>query len=185
MKKVACILLYLCFVSQVFGTDIIVTKNNRKYNGRVIKITDQGFVVRTVEGGVFILPKENISKIFRENKEVLDFEEGTRYYLEVRRPFLPFVVLGVATGVYAVNKYQEYQDKRRLADDALAGIGEEGQDYTYLNDQSKKALAWCIVSGLFSAGSFYVAIRPMEVKIPIGRIKLSTTPGGVSLALHF
>ncbi len=107
------------------------------------------------------------------------------YYLEVRRPFLPFVVLGIATGAYALGKYREYQDKKTQAEQAIDDLPGQGQDYTYLDDQSKKALAWSIVSGLFSVGSFYVALRPLEVKVPIGKINLSTTSSGISIALHF
>ena len=56
-----------------------------------------------------------------------------------------------------------------------------------LKDQSKNDMAWCVVSGLLSLGSLYVALRPMEVKIPIARIKLSAvpTPQGITLAFHF
>lgn len=178
MKKVACILLLLCFVPHVLGADIILTKQKRKYRGKVIKIIDKGFVVRTVEGSIIVIPKENISKIFRGNK-VLDFEEGMSYYLEVRRPFLPFMVLSIATGAYAVKKFQDYQKERDRVRNATP------EEMVNTSDKSKTYLAWCIVSGLFSVGSFYVAIRPMEVKIPIGRINLSATSNGVMLALHF
>ena len=184
MKRLISIILCVCFVSQLVAADVIVTKNNRRYNGTVVRIIDRGFVVRTAEGNVILIPKDSIARIYRDNK-VLDFEEGMSYYLEVRRPFLPFVVLGIATGAYALGKYREYQDKKTQAEQAIDDLPGQGQDYTYLDDQSKKALAWSIVSGLFSVGSFYVALRPLEVKVPIGKINLSTTSSGISIALHF
>jgi len=178
MKKVATILLLLCLIPHAFAADTIVTKKNRKYHGKVIKIIDKGFVVRTVEGSIIVIPKENISKIFRGNK-VLDLEEGMSYYLEVRRPFLPFIVLSIATGAYAVKKFQDYQNERERVKNSTLG------DLVDTSDKSKTHLAWCIASGLFSLGSFYVAIRPMEVKVPIGRINVSTTSNGITVALHF
>lgn len=183
MKKAIFILLIFFFIPQVLGADLIVTKQNARYRGKVIKITDKGFVVKTVEGTVIVLPKDQIYKIYREDKTILDFVEGTRYYIQVKRPFLPFVFLGIAAGAYAVNKFQDYQLHHRQAEDEK--IQNAGPDYQNLNDQSKRDLAWCIVSGLFSAGSFYVAFRPMEVKVPLGRINVSTTSNGVTVALHF
>jgi len=168
----------LCLIPHAFAADTIVTKKNRKYHGKVIKIIDKGFVVRTVEGSIIVIPKENISKIFRGNK-VLDLEEGMSYYLEVRRPFLPFIVLSIATGAYAVKKFQDYQNERERVKNSTLG------DLVDTSDKSKTHLAWCIASGLFSLGSFYVAIRPMEVKVPIGRINVSTTSNGITVALHF
>ena len=93
------IILFLTF--SLYGADVIVTKSGAKYRGKVIRIIDTGFVVRTVEGSVHVIPKENLSKIYRGNK-VLDFEENMSYYLEIRRPFLPFIVLGIASGVFSV-----------------------------------------------------------------------------------
>lgn len=184
IKTVVCALLILCFFSSGFGADTILTKKNRKFKGTVVKRTDQAFIVRTVDGTQIILPKEDISRIIRDDI-VLDFENMTRYRLQVRRPFLPFVVLGLATGVYSVNKYQDYNKHRQQAQDVLSGVGGPGDDYTYLNDQSKKDLAWCVVSGLFSAGSFIIAFKPMEVKVPLGRINLSASTDRVTLAFHF
>ena len=180
MKRMICIFFCILLVGQTLADDIIVTKRGRKYHGKVIRITEKGFVVRTVEGSVIVLPKVNISKIYRENK-VLDFEEGMSYYLEIRRPFLPFVVLGIASGAYAVNRFNAYKDEKdriKLGDAAQSGVKDT-------DDKSSTYLAWSIVSGLFSIGSFYVAIRPMEVKVPIGRLKLSMTSKNVTLALHF
>ena len=180
MKRVICVFLLLCVVSQVMATDTIVTKKGRKFQGKVIRIIEKGFVVRTTEGSVIVLPKENISKIYRDNK-VLDFEEGMSYYLEVRRPFLPFIVLAITSGAYCIDRYGQYRDDR---EDADAVMNDEDKELQYLNS-SKKALAASIISGLFCVGSFYIALRPMEVRIPIGKIRMSATSNGVQLALHF
>lgn len=182
MKKVVCSVLLLCLTSQILRADIILTKRGRKYNGKVIRITEKAFVVRTVEGTVIGVPKADITKILRGN-QVLDFEQGVRYHLEVRRPFLPFIVLSIATGAYAIKRYQDYKDHKDQAEAEL--LKDAGSEYTNLNDQSKKDLAWCIISGLFSLGSLYVALRPMEVRVPMGRINLGMTSRGVTLALHF
>jgi len=181
-KVVISILLCLFFVPQLFSADTIVTKKNRKYYGKVIKIIERGFVVRTVDGNVIVIPQDHISKIFRDNK-VLDFEKKMSYYREVRHPFLPFMVLSVATGVYSVKRFQDYKEHHRQAEDEK--LKNAGPDYTNLNDQSKRDLAWSVVSALFSAGSFFVALRPMEVRVPIGRINLSMMPNRVSLAFRF
>lgn len=179
MKRLVSIILLLCFVPQVFCADVIVTKKNRKYHGTVVAKNEKGFVIKTVEGSFVVVPEDHVSKIIRGNL-VYDLEEKMKYHLEVRRPFLPFLVLGLATAAYSVKKYQDYRTHRDQAEEEKIG-----PEYTNLSDQSKKDLAWCIVSGLFSAGSVYVALRPMEVKVPIGRISLSSTSTGVTLALHF
>jgi len=182
MRKWISILLIFYFSIPLIHADIIVTKQNKKYNGKVIRVTEKGFVVRTIEGSVIVLPKNYVSKIFRGNK-VLDLEKKISYYVEVRRPYLPFAVLGIATGVYAIQKYQDYRDHKEKADQALKEA--DATDHQYLADKSKKDLSWCIISGLFSVGSFYVALRPMEVKVPIGRINLSARSNKITLALHF
>ena len=182
MKKAICLFLLLNINSLVLAGDIIVTKQNQKYYGTVIDRNDKGFVMRTVEGNMVVIPLNHISKIVRNNL-IYDLEEGTKYYLEKRHPFLPFIVLGVATGIYSVKKFQDYQDHHREAEELKIDIA--GPEYTNLRDQSKKDLAWCVVSGLFSVGSFFIAFKPMEVKIPIGRINVSTTSNGFRVALHF
>ena len=179
MKRVICVILLFCVVSQVLATDVIVTKKGRKFQGKVIRIIEKGFVVRTTDGSVIVLPKNNISKIYRDNK-VLDFEEGMSYYLEVRRPFLPFIVLAITSGAYCIDRYGQYRNDKEDAEDA---VGDE-DELQYLNS-SKKALAATIISGLFCVGSFYIALRPMEVRVPIGKIRMSATSSGVTLALHF
>jgi hypothetical protein len=184
MRKIIIMGLFLFFVPYLFGADTIVTKQNKKYHGKVIKITEQGFVIRTVDGTVIVLPKTSVTKIVRDDL-VLDLEKGERYRVESKRPFLPFVILGVATGAYAVREFQNYQDHSRRAQDKLDELDSSDPDYTYLLDQSKRSLAYSIVSGLFCIGSFYVALRPLEVRVPLGRINLGATPQGVTLALHF
>ena len=184
MRKIVLFFMFFSFIPYLFGSDIIVTKQNKKYRGKVIKITDKGFVIRTDEGTVIVLPKTSVTKIYRDNM-VLDLEEGQRYRIETKRPFLPFVILGVATGAYAVHEFQNYQDHARRAQDKLEELDSTDPDYTYLHDKSKKSLAYSIVSGLFCVGSFYVALKPIEVKIPLGRINLGATPQGIQLALHF
>lgn len=181
MRKMITIFLVLCFFSHAFGEDIIVTKQKRKYYGKVINRNENGFLLKQADGSVIVIPIENISKIL-QGKTVYDFEEKMKYILEVRRPFLPFIILGVAAGAYGVKRYQDYQDHHQKAQEALQ---EPGDDYTYLNDQSKKDLAWCVVSGLFSAGSFFIAFKPLEVRVPIGKLNFSTTSNGVTLALRF
>jgi hypothetical protein len=178
MRKISVLIVFLWFVPLVFGTDLIILKNGHEYKGQVTKIVDNKFVVKTLEGNVIGIPKANVAKIIRDNK-VLDFVAGESYYLETKRPFLPFIVLGVATGAYSVKKFQDYQDHRKESnDETLPG-------YQNMKDQSKKDLAECIVSGLFCAGSVYVAFKPIEVKIPIGKLNISAVPNGVMLALHF
>jgi len=181
MRKWICIFLILCLIIPSLSADIIITKQNKKYHGKVIRVTEKGFVVRTTDGSVIVLPKNHVSKIFR-GKKVLDLEKKISYYVEIRHPYLPFAVLGIATGVYAFRKFQDYKDNKKEADDAK-NIA-DATDHQYFA-KSKNDLAWCSVSVRFSVGSFYVALRPMEVKVPIGRINLSARSGRITLALHF
>ena len=181
MKRAICIILLLCFATQVIAADIIVTKKNHRYEGKIVKTTKGGLLVRTLEGSVVVIPVKDISRIYRGNK-IHDFEEGLSYYLEVRRPFLPFIVLSIASGYYAVQKYRDYRDHKEQSEVELPE-----EDMQNLKDQSKSDMAWCVVSGLLAAGSLWVALRPLEVKIPIARIRVSATPtpNGVTLAFHF
>ncbi len=187
MKKVA--ILFICMVSLMngYGSDLIVTKKGKKIRGTVTEISQKGnFAIRTDEGPIVVIAKKDISKIYRPDKTILDFEEGTRYILEKKHPFLPFVVLGLASGGYGISKYQDYRDNKERARKELEEL-DEGSDYTNLNDQSKKDLAWCVVSGLFSVGSFAMAFKPLEFKIYKGRINISatTTRQGFLVALYF
>jgi hypothetical protein len=179
MRNALWVLLFVSMVPSLFGTDAVITKDRRKFQGTVVKITEKGFVLRTTEGTMIVIPKDRVSKITRGNK-VLDFDAGISYYLEQKRPFLPFIILSVASGAYAVKKFDDYKTHR---DEANAD--NLGSEYTNLEDQSKKDMAWGIVSSLFCAGSVYVAFKPIEIKVPIGKIKLSMAPSGASLSLQF
>ena len=97
------------------------------------------------------------------------------YYIEVKRPFLPLAILGIGAGIYAVKEFQDYQENQRKTNET--GV----QDLS----SSKNALALGIASTLISLGSFYIALRPLEIKVPIGKIKMSVMPGGVRLAMNF
>ena len=179
MRKTLWVLIFLSMVPGLFGTDVVITKEKRKFQGTVVKITEKGFVLRTMEGTMIVIPKDRVSKITRGNK-ILDFDAGISYYLEQKRPFLPFIVLSVASGYYAVIKFNDYKKNRDLANaDNL------GPEYINLDDQSKKDMAWGIVSTLFCAGSVYVAFKPIEIKVPIGKIKVTLEPSGPVLSLHF
>jgi hypothetical protein len=178
--------IFLLMATQSFSGDILETRKGVKYCGKIIKIQDtkegKAVVIKTDEGGTVAVFQKEIARIYRDN-QVLDFMTGERYYVEVRRPYLPFAVLGIATGAYAVNRFQEYN---RLHDKAerereLAGVDAE----TINTSDQKNAMALGIVSSLLSVGSFYVAIRPMEIKVPMGKINLSGIPKGVRLSLHF
>ena len=108
MKRIAILVLLLTLIPQLLKSDVIVTKQNQKYTGKVIKITDKGFVVRLTSGDAIVLPKNKIAKIYRGN-ELLDLEMGMRYRITVNRPFLPFTILGAASGGYAIKRYRDYQ----------------------------------------------------------------------------
>lgn len=183
MKKSCYIVLWLFCVSNALCTDTIITKQDNKYVGTVVNRTASGFELRKSDGSKVVVPTENISKIIRGNIEY-DLIGGMKYQLEVKRPFLPFAILGIVTGAYAVKSYQDYRNEKdriereREAEDLPS-------DYQYTPDKSKTFLAYSVVSALFSAGSFYIAFKPMEVRIPLERISLSSTASGISVALHF
>ena len=105
-----------------------------------------------------------------------------KYQLGVRRPFLPFAVLGVVTGAYAVKSFGDYKAERDRVKNATPA------DLQNIDDKSKTFLAYSVVSALFSVGSFYIAFKPMEVRIPlerIERISFNATSSGISVAFHF
>jgi hypothetical protein len=171
---------------QSFSMDILETRKGVKYRGKILKIQDtkegKAIVIKTDEGGTVAVFQKEVARIYRDN-QVLDFMTGERYYLEVRRPYLPFAILGIATGAYAVNQFQEYN---RLHDKAERERKEADVTSDTINTSDQKtAMALGIVSGIVSVGSFYVAVRPMEIKVPMGKINLSGTPQGIRLALHF
>jgi hypothetical protein len=182
MKKILCIFLLLGFASQVFGTDLIETKKKRVYKGKIVKIVDDKVVIKTEEGSMIGISKSSLSKVTR-GKEVFDFQKGERYYLEIRRPFLPFTVLSAACGVYSVLKFQDYKRNHNKYEKEKKDA--DAKDTTNLKDQSKKDLSTGIILAVCSVGTFIMAIKPMEVKVPIGKIKISMTSTGVGLALNF
>ncbi|MBN2031154.1 hypothetical protein JW824_13050 [bacterium] len=186
MKKLTCILLSFVCLSNVLGTDTIITRQNNKHVGTVVSRTENGFGLRKPDGSLVVVPTEDISKIIRDNIEY-DLIGGMKYQLEVGRPFLPFAVLGIVTGAYAVKSFGDYQNERDRVE--LERIQQQlDPDYQVTSDKSKTFLAYSVVSALFCAGSFYIAFKPMEVRIPIERIErisLRTTASGISVALHF
>jgi len=183
MRKVVVVILLFCLIPQLLRADIIVTKDKNRYSGKVVKILPKDFAVKLDDGTVIIIPKNKVSQIIRNNI-ILDLDQGIRYFVEVRRPFLPFLILGTATGIYAFKKFKDYKDNKEQADQLAEQAGME-EGYQNLNDQSKRDLAYGIVSAIFSVGSYYIALKPMEVRVPMGKINLSANPRGVSLALHF
>jgi hypothetical protein len=176
MKRILYVLILLAVTSSLTGADLIETKNNRKYNGKIVKIVEDKVVIKTDEGNMIGIPKSSLSRITR-GKEVFDFDAGERYYLEVRRPFLPFMVVSMACGAYSVVKYQDYQKNRK--ENQPGANGE-----TNLK-ASKKDLGTGIILAACSVGTFIMAIKPMEVKVPIGKIKLGMAPEGMRLSLNF
>jgi hypothetical protein len=182
MKRIAILVLLLALIPQLLRSDVIVTKQNQKYNGKVIKITDKGFVVRLTGGDAIVIPKDKISKIYR-GKELLDLEMGMRYRITVNRPFLPFAILGAASGGYAVKRFRDYQKAHENAENEIAQQNMDSE--TQNTNDEKKILAESILWGILSVGSFYVALKPVEVKVPIGRLNLSVAPNKIQFALHF
>lgn len=178
MKRILKSLLMVSLCSQVWASDTIVTKKNLKHIGTVVERNATGYVLRTPDGSLVVVPLQDIAKIIRNN-QVFDFEKKMGYYLEKRRPFLPFIVLGVAAGAWSVKKYQDYSlEKDRVAEREAQGLDD-------LTDKSTTHLAWCIASGLLSAGSFYISFKPMEVMIPIGPINIGLAPNRIGLAYQF
>jgi hypothetical protein len=181
MKKILASVIILCMCGTLFSADLIVTKDKREYRGKILKVMNQKFAIRLTDGSLIALPQDQIAKIYRGN-DLLDFEEGMRYRIQKKYPYIPFSVLGIVSGAYAVDRFQEYGRRK----DRYAKEKEEaGDDVQSLHDNSGSALAAGVVSTVLAAGSFYVAFRPLEVKVPIGKIKLSAVPGEVRLSLNF
>ena len=112
--KVALVFLF-CFIIQSYAADKITTKQKGKFQGKIIKVTKKGFVLQRGDRSLILIPKQDVAEIVRGNT-LLDFENGMRYHIEKKRPFLPFIVLSLATGVYAVDKFQSYQDKKKQSE---------------------------------------------------------------------
>lgn len=180
MKRFFILILILFFAVQLFAVDVIETKNNQKYYGKVTGRKANGFVIRTKDGSVVVVPVSNILHI-SQGKTVYDFETGMKYHVETNRPFLPLAVLGLASGYYSVKKFQDYSEHNKEKKEKET----DANGATYSGVQPSNDMAWGIVSGLLSVGSFYVAMRPMEVKVPLGKIKLSAGPRQIELALQF
>ncbi len=179
MKKLCAALAVLLMGVQFAAADVIKTKNGRTYNGTIVKTVDGKVVIRTDEGNMIGIPRTSLASV-RRGKEVFDFETGERYYYEVRRPFLPFTVLSVACGAYSVIQFQEYKKEK----DRIEKLERENEA-TSLSDKSGQHMTAGIVLAVCSAGSFIMAIKPMEVKVPVGKIKVGMSPTGVRLALSF
>jgi len=181
MKKLLLIGVFLVMAAHCFGQDIIITKQNKKYKGEVVKLTDKGFILRLLDGTIIVVPKSDISQIHR-GKMIIDLEKKMRYYKEVHHPFLPLLVLGISSGAYSIKKFGDYQDERERVNNETPDIVEKNT-----SDRSFEHLALCIGSGLLSLGSIYIAFRPMEVTIPIGPIKMSANYSykSVMLSFHF
>lgn len=184
MRKWIATLLLISLMAQPIMADVIITNQNRKFEGEVLKRVKSKLVVRTKEGSAIMIPVEHISKIYRGNK-VIDFQTKESYYIEKRRPFLPFMVLGAVSAAYSVNRFQEYNRLHSAANAELDQLGANPGERT--SNDTTKPMAMGIVAGLFSAGCFYVAMRPMELKIPIGKLKVGMDPqaNGVQVALDF
>lgn len=179
MKKLGAALAALLMGVQFAAADVIETKNGRTYNGAIVKTVDGKVVIRTDEGNMIGIPRTSLARV-RRGKEVFDFETGERYYYEVRRPFLPFTVLSVACGAYSVIQFQEYNKEK----DRIRKLEQENEA-TSLDDKSGQHMTAGIVLAVCGAGSFIMAIKPMEVKVPVGKIKIGMSPTGVRLALNF
>jgi hypothetical protein len=179
MKKMAAACAVLLIGVQIAAADVIETKNGRTYNGAIVKTVDGKVVIRTDEGSMIGIPRASLARV-RRGKEVFDFVTGERYYFEVRRPFLPFTVLSVACGAYSVIQFQEY-NKEKARIEKL----ERENEATSLDDKSGQHMTAGVVLAVCSVGSFIMAVKPMEVKVPVGKIKIGMSPTGVRLALNF
>ncbi|MBN1780128.1 hypothetical protein JW948_03315 [bacterium] len=186
MKVKIIVLVLLLSVTQIFSLDIIETRKGMKYRGSIVKVqnTKEGkaFVIKTEQGGTVAVYQKDVARIHRDN-QIIDLITGERYYLEIRRPYLPFAVLSIATGAYAVNRFQEYNRLKEKADKEreLAGVDDE----TINTSDQKNAMGAGIVASIISVGSLYVALRPMEIRVPLGKINVSGTWNQIHLALHF
>jgi len=182
MRKLIIIILLISFAGAVMAKDILVTIQGKKYHGTVIDRRGGNFVIRTADGSVVEIPESITAQIIRGNI-VYDLKLGQKYYLEVRRPFLPFIILGVAAGAYGYKRFNDYADLHRAAEEQRKLFPEE---VVNTKDQ-KTALAEGIVSVLVCAGSFYIALKPMKVKVSMGTIELSMQAPrpGVMLSFKF
>lgn len=180
MKKIVSVGIVCLFFTQICLADIIETKNNKIYKGKIIKTSEKGLAIRTEEGNTVVIPKNQLARIQRD-KKVYDFLNGEIYYLEKRRPFLPFSVFSVSLGAYSVTKFQDYQKNRKKAEEPTR----EDPEVQNLKDQSGKDLAMSIGFGICSVATLILALKPIEVKVPVGKISMQVTPTQIGLALSF
>jgi hypothetical protein len=180
MKKIGAALAVLLIGVQIAAADVIETKNGRTYNGAIVKTVDGKVVIRTEDGNIIGIPRASLARV-RRGKEVFDFVTGERYYYEVRRPFLPFTVLSVACGAYSVIQFQEYSKEKKKFNLQK----KEQPNVQNLSDKSGQHMTAGIILTICSTGTFIMAIKPMEVKVPVGKIKVGMSPTGVHLALNF
>jgi len=93
------------------------------------------------------------------NMSICRSPDGKNNFISVK-PFLKkrrnlginvaFGIIGAASGIYSVKRFQDYKEHHRQAEEnTIPG-------YTNLSDQSKRDLAWSIVSGVLSASSFVI-----------------------------
>ena len=182
MKKWAVFILLFAFSTAVLAKDTLVTTQGRKYHGVVIARRSGNWVIRTSDGSVVEIPEAITAMIIRD-KIVYDIANGQKYYLDVKRPFMPFMILGVAAGAYGYKRFADYDKLHRAAEEQRQSFPDE---VINTNDQ-KTALAEGIVSMLVCAGSFYIALRPLKVKVPMGTIELSLQAPrpGIMVSMRF
>lgn len=186
MKRSVFFVFLIALFAQNLKADTIVTRQHRKFEGRIVTVADDKFILKTTDGRTLAIPKSHVACIYRGNK-LLDFEEGMSYIVEKRHPYLPFIVLSAASGAYSVNRYQEYKRRKNSYNESLSEAQAAGaqDDLQNISDNSGTALAESIIFGLFSAGSLYFAVKPLEVRVPIGKIQVGAVPAGVRLSLNF
>lgn len=186
MKRFVFILMGLFFVSQAMAQHSITKKDGVVIQGRVVKRSRDAAAVRTVDGNLIVVQMNDIAQI-QSGKIILDFQTQIKYRAEKRRPFLPFLILTGAASVYGVRKFGDYQTHRDEAKKMLDTFPETNKDYIYLNDKSKRDLAMTVISGVVAVGTAYIALRPIEVKTPIGPFQFSMGVQGsrVQLSMNF
>ncbi len=164
-------------IQSVFG-DTIVTTDKKKYEGKIVKRSEKSYVVRTTDNQMVIVPRNNLWRIY-QGEDVIDFKEKMRYKVKVGRPYMPLSILGVAAGIYSVTEFNRYSKNKKKYE-----AQEEENQADYLG-KSNQALATGIASAIISVGSFYIALKPVEMKIPVGRIQVSAASNQVQVSLHF
>lgn len=179
MKRFLTLFSLLLFVFPVFiMADVIVTTDHVKHEGVVKKRLEKGWVIQTKDNQMVLVPTNKIWKIYRGDTYI-DFKEKMRYKVKVGRPYMPLAILGIASGIYSVTEFNRYSKNKKEADQLE---GDAGADWT---GKSNQALATGIVSGIVCVGSMYIAFKPVEMKIPMGKVQISAMPNQIHLSLHF